>query len=111
VKLNGKLTLGENTADNGGMRLAWMALQDSLAKKPLGVVDGFTPEQRFFIGWAQICVRTGPTRSRGVLVTTDPHFTRAIPGERRGREFPRVSAGVQLPAVAPTANANVCRVW
>ncbi|HZE89437.1 MAG TPA: M13 family metallopeptidase, partial [Verrucomicrobiae bacterium] len=54
VKLNGKLTLGENTADNGGLRIAYMALMDTIAGKGSAPVDGFTPEQRFFLGWAQI---------------------------------------------------------
>ena len=54
VKLNGRLTLGENAADNGGLRLGWMALMESLANKKLDVADGFTPEQRFFLGWGQL---------------------------------------------------------
>jgi len=111
VKLNGKLTLGENTADNGGMRLAWMALQDSLAKKPLGVVDGFTPEQRFFIGWAQIWCQNRTDEIARVLVTTDPHS----PGQYRVNgvvaNFPEFQQAFSCPAGAPTANANVCRVW
>ena len=54
MKLNGKLTLGENIADNGGLRLAWMALQEVCGKSRSAEADGFTPEQRFFLGWAQI---------------------------------------------------------
>ena len=55
MKLNGKLTLGENTADNGGLRLAYMALMDKLAgKEPPPKSDGFTAEQRFFLGWGQV---------------------------------------------------------
>src|SRR5690348_5868112 len=54
VKLNGKLTLGENTADNGGLRLAYMALMGDLAGKNVGATDGFTPDQRFFLAYAQI---------------------------------------------------------
>ncbi len=47
-------TLGENTADNGGLRLAHMALLDVLATNPEKPLDGFTPEQQFFVGWGQI---------------------------------------------------------
>src|SRR2546425_6441527 len=53
VKLNGRLTLGENTADNGGLRIAYMALEDTLAGGPLPSPDRFAPEQRFFIANAQ----------------------------------------------------------
>src|SRR4029077_10092350 len=61
IKLNGKLTLGENTADNGGLRLAYMALMDKLAGKEPPPRDGFTAAQRFFLGWGQIlCQNTTP---------------------------------------------------
>jgi endothelin-converting enzyme/putative endopeptidase len=54
VKENGKLTLGENTADNGGVRLAYMAMLDDIAGKTMPDIEGFTPEQRLYIGFAQI---------------------------------------------------------
>ncbi|PYX38470.1 MAG: M13 family peptidase, partial [Acidobacteria bacterium] len=54
VKLNGKLTLGENTADNGGLRIAYMALLSTLAGKEPPPTDGFTAQQRFFLGFANI---------------------------------------------------------
>src|SRR5206468_3779066 len=72
VKLNGRLTLGENTADNGGLRIALMALQDTLQGKA-EKVDGFTPEQRLFLGFAQIwCENTAPQEVRARAMT-DPH--------------------------------------
>ena len=58
VHLNGKLTLGENTADNGGVHLAFMALMKSLEGKPQPKIDGFTPQQRFFLGYGQVGART-----------------------------------------------------
>ena len=54
VHLNGKLTLGENTADNGGLKLAYMALMNIIGSTPVKPIDGFTPEQRFFLAYGQI---------------------------------------------------------
>ncbi len=54
LKVNGELTLGENIADLGGLTMAFLAYQRSLEGKPRETIDGFTPEQRFFIGWAQV---------------------------------------------------------
>ena len=82
VHLNGKLTLGENTADNGGVRLAFGALEDMLRSRPGLVapkIEDFTPEQRFFLGYAQVwCQNVTPESSR-LLAVTDPHS----PGEFR----------------------------
>ena len=54
VHMNGKLTLGENTADNGGIRLAWMALMNDLAGKTLPKLGGYDESQQFFLGFGQI---------------------------------------------------------
>ena len=77
VKLNGRLTLGENTADNGGARIALMALQQMIAEdktaKQEQNIDGYTPEQRFFLGFGRVwCEKRRPEYSR-MLVSVDPH--------------------------------------
>ncbi|HET7225940.1 MAG TPA: M13 family metallopeptidase [Candidatus Eisenbacteria bacterium] len=72
--VNGRLTLGENIADLGGLVVAWDAWQRArVGKPPQPVIDGYTPEQRFFLGYAQSWrEKTRPERAR-VLAVTDPH--------------------------------------
>jgi len=81
VHLNGRLTLGENTADNGGLHIALMALRKAMAKDALAAKekDGFTAEQRFFIGFAQVWCQNATPESSRLLAKTDPHS----PGEYR----------------------------
>lgn len=111
VKLNGKLTLGENVADNGGLRIAHMALHDTLAGKNPAPIDGFTPDQRLFLGWAQIwCQNATPEISR-LLAQTDPHS----PGRWRTNgtvsNMPEFQQAFSCKAGDPMVNAKPCRVW
>jgi predicted metalloendopeptidase len=110
VKLNGRLTLGENTADNGGLRIALMALQDTLKGKA-EKLDGFTPEQRLFLGFAQIwCENTAPQEVRARAVT-DPHS----PGRYRVNgtleNSPEFQKAFSCKVGQPMVSQNVCRVW
>jgi putative endopeptidase len=73
VPVQGRLTLGENIADLGGLSLAYAALQKALAGKPRPVIDGFTPEQRFFLAWAQIWRRNIRPEALRRQVLTDSH--------------------------------------
>jgi putative endopeptidase len=111
VHLNGKLTLGENTADNGGVRLAFMALMESLKGKPQPKIDGFTPEQRFFLNWGQIwCqnVRPEVARMRAQVDTHSPGRDRVNGVVKNMPEFQKAFAcKVGQPMVA----APACRVW
>jgi putative endopeptidase len=111
VKLNGKLTLGENTADNGGLRLGWMALMESLKDRPLAQADGFSPEQRFFIGWGQMWCENQTDEIARVYATTNPHS----PGRYRVNgvvaNFPEFQKAFGCAANAPMVNQPVCRVW
>src|SRR5208337_4323569 len=82
VKINGKLTLGENTADNGGLRLAYMALEADTKRKGVDMNtkdgSGFTPAQQFFLAHGQNwCGSTRPEQLR-LQVQTDPHSPRAF---------------------------------
>jgi putative endopeptidase len=71
--VNGKLTNGENIADLGGLTIAYAAMEKALGNKPRTKIDGFTPEQRFFLAWAQIWrSNTRPEEAR-VRLATDPH--------------------------------------
>ena len=74
VHVNGKLTLGENLADLGGLSVAYAALEKALAQKGRpGPIDGFTPEQRFFLAWAQIWRSNIRPEQARVLINVDPH--------------------------------------
>ncbi len=75
MHINGELTLGENIADDGGVKLAYAALQKALAKKggTPEKIDGFTPEQRFFLGWAQVWRANIREEALKLRLNTDPH--------------------------------------
>lgn len=113
VHLNGKLTLGENVADLGGEILAYMAWKDATNDKNLQPMDGLTPEQRFFIGFAQWdCANERPEDLR-VRAMTDPHS----PAKPRINgvvvNMPEFAQAFSCKAGRPMVKPpdNVCRVW
>jgi len=71
--VNGKLTLGENIADNSGLAIAWKAYQISLDGKTPPVIDGFSGAQRFFIGWTQVWPEKRREQETIRLLKIDPH--------------------------------------
>ena len=75
VKVNGELTLGENIADLGGVSIAFEALERRLSRNPekRKTIDGFTPEQRFFLGWAQSWRANIRNEMLKLLISNDPH--------------------------------------
>ncbi len=111
VNLNGKLTLGENAADNGGIHLAYAALMDSLAGKVLPKKDGFTPEQQFFLGYAQVWCENSTEQSSRMRAMTDPHS----PGQFRTngvmQNLPEFREAFSCKAGDPMVSADPCRVW
>jgi endothelin-converting enzyme/putative endopeptidase len=113
VNLNGRLTLGENGADNAGIRLAFMALLGGLENGTVSneTLDGYTPEQRFFLAYAQVwCENTRPEALR-TSVRTNPHS----PGEFRVvgvvENMPEFAKAFGCSAGQPMVAANGCRVW
>jgi len=113
VNLNGKLTLGENAADNGGIHLAFMALMRDLADKtvPNSKMDDFTPEQRLFLGFAQVWCENGTDASARVRALTDSHS----PGQFRVngvvQNMQEFQKAFSCKAGDPMVSANACRVW
>lgn len=73
LQANGELTLGENLADHGGLNVAYLAFQNATKDAPLGVVDGFTPEQRFFLAYATLWAGNIRNEQIRVYTKSDPH--------------------------------------
>jgi putative endopeptidase len=112
VHMNGKLTLGENTADNGGLRVAMMALMDSLAAKALGTKDGFTPEQRFFLGWGQVWCQNQTPEVQRLQAQTNPHSISRFRVNGVVQNMPEFSNAFGCKAGQPMVKgADACRVW
>jgi putative endopeptidase len=113
VHVRGKLTLGENTADNGGLRIALMALLSSLANsgKPAEKIDGYTPEQRLFIGWGQIWCQNQTDQIARLLALNNEHS----PGKYRVNgvvsNMPEFQKAWGCKAGQPMVRENACHVW
>jgi putative endopeptidase len=114
VHLNGKLTLGENLADLGGLWLAWLAWLDKAQDAHLDMnakVDGSTPDQRFWVAYAQQwCTQTRPEQLR-TQAQTDPH----APDEYRTnsvlQDLPEFAKSFKCKKDAKMVSATPCRVW
>jgi predicted metalloendopeptidase len=121
VKLNGKLTLGENTADNGGARIALMALLSTLREQAKSTqasedpltqkIEGFTPEQRFFLGFASVWCENVSDQFARFVATVDPHS----PGRWRAngvvQNMPEFQKAFSCKTGQPMVSANACHVW
>jgi endothelin-converting enzyme/putative endopeptidase len=115
LKLNGRLTLGENTADNGGARISFNALEQIIAADKTGKeaqeIDGYTPEQRFFLGFARVwCEQRRPEAARS-LVLTDPHSPGKFRVDGVVQNMPEFQKAWGCKAGQPMVSANACRVW
>jgi putative endopeptidase len=114
VNVNGKLTLGENTADNGGLRLAYIAFLADAKRKNIDLTqkqDGYTPVQQFFLGYGQNwCGATRPEQLR-VQVQTDPHSPRQFRLDGAIQNMPEFGQAFGCKVGQPMMPKNYCRVW
>jgi endothelin-converting enzyme/putative endopeptidase len=113
ANVNGKLTLGENIADLGGLKIAWAAFKTTKEGQSAAPIDGFTPDQRFFLGWGRIwCEAYTPEFAR-LLVNTNEH---SPPGYRVNGPISNMKefkAAFHCPEDAPMARkaVDLCEVW
>jgi endothelin-converting enzyme/putative endopeptidase len=114
VKVNGKLTLGENTADNGGLRLSYMAFMADAKRKSIDLTvkqDGYTPIQQFFLAHGQNwCGKIRPEQVR-LQVQTDPHSPREFRVNGVVQNMPEFGEAFGCKPGQPMMPANACRVW
>ncbi len=111
IKINSKLTAGEDVADLGGTLLAYIAWQDAIRNQRLQPMDGFTPDQRFFIGFAQwACENQRPENLRANAIT-NPHS----PGQYRINgivsNMPEFKRAFKCGDKAPMVREKACKIW
>lgn len=111
IRINGALTSGEDIADLGGLILAWMAWKEETKDKRLAPIEGLTPEQRFFIGYAQWACENDRPENLRVKAVTDPHS----PGKYRVNglmvNVPEFQQAFACKPGQPMVAEKRCRVW
>ena len=113
MKVNGQLTLGENIADLGGEILGWMAWQEQVRSLQLTAQDGLTPEQRFFVGFAQwACANERPERVRASTIN-DPHSPPKYRINGVAVNMPEFARAFRCRAGQAMVSkpADVCKIW
>ena len=112
IPVNGKLTLGENISDVGGTKIAYLALQKALAGKPRPVIDGLTPEQRFFLSLAQIWRSKYRDENERLQLRTDGHSPPRFRVAGIIANLPEFSAAFSCRAASPLlSEADRANIW
>jgi putative endopeptidase len=111
VHVNGKLVLGESIADLGGLTIAYAAYQRSLEGKPRLVIDGFTPEQRFFLGWARVWASNATAESDRLQTTSNEHPLSQFRVNGPLSNMPEFKAAFHCGDGAAMVRAERCSVW
>jgi putative endopeptidase len=117
-KQNGDLTLGENTADNGGIRIAFQALKETLAKQGVtdldgtqDVISGYTPAQRFFLAFGQVWCENRTEQSARVSAKTDPHSAGKWRTDGTVQNFEEFGKAFGCKVGQPMMPEKSCWVW
>jgi endothelin-converting enzyme/putative endopeptidase len=111
IKINGKLTAGEDAADLGGTLLAYLAWQAATKAQQLRPIDGFTPDQRFFIGMAQWACGSERPESLRLNAVTNPHSPNVYRVNGVVSNMPEFGKAFSCKAGQPMVNVRQCRVW
>jgi putative endopeptidase len=111
IKINGKLTLGEDIADLGGVMLANMARQEDTKGQNQERLEGFTPDQRFFIAYGQSWCASTRDETKRLRATVDPHSPDKYRANGVVSNLPEFQEAFHCKAGAPMVRENRCRVW
>jgi putative endopeptidase len=111
IKVNGQLTLGENVADLGGLMVAYMAWHEASKGRNLSAMDGFTPEQRFFISYGQSWCTNTRQESERVRTAADPHSPERYRVNGVVSNVPEFGQAFHCKPGSATVRKEPCRVW
>ena len=111
IKVNGKLTLGEDVADLGGLILAYMAWKEDTKGQNLQPLDDLTPDQRFFVGYGQSWCGETHDETKRLRATVDPHSPEKYRTNGVVSNMPEFQEAYHCKAGSPMVNQNRCRVW
>jgi putative endopeptidase len=111
IKINGKLTLGEDVADLGGLILAYMAWKEDTKGQNLQPIDGLTPDQRFFVGYGQSWCGESRDETKRMRATVDPHSPEKYRTNGVVSNMPQFQEAFHCKAGSPMVNQNRCSVW
>jgi putative endopeptidase len=111
IKINGKLTLGEDVADLGGLILAYMAWKEDIKGQNLQPIDGLTPDQRFFVGYGQSWCGESRDETKRMRATVDPHSPEKYRTNGVVSNMPQFQEAFHCKAGSPMVNQNRCSVW
>jgi endothelin-converting enzyme/putative endopeptidase len=111
IQINGKLTLGEDVADLGGLILAYMAWKEDTKGQNLQPMDELTPEQRFFVGYGQSWCANERDENKRLRATVDPHSPEQYRTNGVVSNMPDFQQAFHCKVGSPMVNQNRCRVW